>query len=254
MTAASLDGEPRGIGWPIQHRATTASTSDDAKAWARAGAPHGAVVTADRQTSGRGRLGRAWVSEPGNLFLSVVLRHVREPSGAGWAGLAVALATADLIDSLTAPGTARLKWPNDVLVGEAKIAGILLEAEPAPGGGLDWLVAGIGVNLARAPVTTDGLRATAIAELAPAPAPDAVVAPLAAHLGARLRQPAPRIRADWLARAAYLGQLVTTGHGQARLTGRFRDLDANGHLVLDLPDGGTRRIASGEVLVAPGAG
>jgi len=121
------------------------STNDQAAAWARAGAPHGAVVVADAQHQGRGRQGRAWHSPAGqSLYLSVVLRPplpVREQPPLT---LAVGIAVAETV--ALAGVTPTLKWPNDVLCGGRKLAGILTEMA-SQGGRSDHVIVGIGVNL-----------------------------------------------------------------------------------------------------------
>jgi BirA family biotin operon repressor/biotin-[acetyl-CoA-carboxylase] ligase len=128
--------------------ARTVSTNDDLLAAARSGAAEGRVIVAEEQTGGRGRRGRAWHSPPGaNLYLSVLLRPGSASAAALpplslVAGLAVAEAVAELAPEI-AP---RLKWPNDVLVGGRKLAGILNEAVDCPGSGLA-LVVGVGLNV-----------------------------------------------------------------------------------------------------------
>jgi BirA family biotin operon repressor/biotin-[acetyl-CoA-carboxylase] ligase len=123
----------------------TGSTNDDARRLAAEGAPHGTWVVADAQSQGRGRLGRPWVTEPGDaLLMSMVLRPRLAPTDAPLLCLAAAVVIADLHASL------RIKWPNDVLLADdRKVAGVLAEADfssekPA-------LVIGVGVNLRRAP-------------------------------------------------------------------------------------------------------
>ena len=143
------------LGSPLTVRAVTGSTNDDALEAARAGAPHGATFVADEQTHGRGRRGRAWQAAAGEgLLVSIVLRLALEDERVGLlplaVGLAVRQAVAELLPASLA-ATARVKWPNDVWVGERKIAGVLAEArvvstarrgrEPMP------IVVGIGVNV-----------------------------------------------------------------------------------------------------------
>ena len=123
------------LGSPRLHLRRTGSTNDQARALAAAGAPAGTLVTASEQTAGRGRQGRTWSAPPGEaLLLSLVVRAL-DPLLPLRAGLAVAdLAGAD----------AEVKWPNDVLLGGRKVAGVLVEGRPQEG----WAVVGIGVNLA----------------------------------------------------------------------------------------------------------
>jgi BirA family biotin operon repressor/biotin-[acetyl-CoA-carboxylase] ligase len=121
------------------------STSDEAASLAAAGAPHGAVVVAAAQRRGRGRLGRAWYSPPGeNLYLSAVLRPDLAPPTLPPITLAAGVAVAETIASYGAAPV--VKWPNDVLVGERKVAGILTEMTTRADR-LDHLVLGVGVNL-----------------------------------------------------------------------------------------------------------
>jgi BirA family transcriptional regulator, biotin operon repressor / biotin---[acetyl-CoA-carboxylase] ligase len=228
-----------------------ASTSDEAKRLAAAGAAHGTLVWALEQTSGRGRLDRQWVSPRGNFFMSAVLRPELPPARAAELGFVAALAVADTIDSfLPAPGRVRLKWPNDVLVDGAKLSGILLEAWSAPTGQVDWVVLGIGVNIVAAPTGTP-YPATALHALGGAePDARAVLERLGTALAARLALWetggfAP-IRRDWLARARGLGEAIEIRHGGEPVVGRFLDLDLDGALVLET-DSGLRRITAGDV-------
>jgi BirA family biotin operon repressor/biotin-[acetyl-CoA-carboxylase] ligase len=133
------------IGEPQRVLDECGSTNDEAAAWARAGAPEGAVVIAGAQTRGRGRLGRAWHSPPGAaLYFSTVLRPKLPLQKLPPLTLAVGVALAEAVTAFDVP--ARLKWPNDVLVGGRKLAGILTESA-TQGGRLEHVIVGIGVNL-----------------------------------------------------------------------------------------------------------
>jgi BirA family transcriptional regulator, biotin operon repressor / biotin---[acetyl-CoA-carboxylase] ligase len=148
-----------GLWRDIQVVAQTGSTNADLLAEAAAGAPEGAVLVAEAQLAGRGRMGRSWVSPPGAaLTFSVLLRPSQVPAARrGWVAL---LAGVDVAVSLRAcaPVNARLKWPNDVLVGGAKLAGILAEQVG------DAIVVGAGVNVS---ASRDELPTPAAASLAP---------------------------------------------------------------------------------------
>jgi BirA family transcriptional regulator, biotin operon repressor / biotin---[acetyl-CoA-carboxylase] ligase len=172
--------------------ATCGSTSDEAARMARAGAAHGTIVVADRQTSGRGRLGRTWVSPPGNLYLSAVLRLPLPPAHVPGVTLAIGIGVCDAIRHFLPPDRrVDLKWPNDVVVAGPpatasagasvpmserpgppagaldgaikKVAGVLVEAQ-SQGGRVDAVIAGIGVNLRGVPEELAG-RAMALTEL-----------------------------------------------------------------------------------------
>jgi len=132
----------------VQHHAVLASTMDAARARARR-APDGTVVVARRQTRGCGRHGRDWFSPQGNLYASILLRPGLPPARLTELGFIVAHAAADAVDAVLQGGRARLKWPNDVLVGGVKVAGIMVEIIED-----NAAVIGIGLNIAQAPEAT----------------------------------------------------------------------------------------------------
>ena len=141
--AAALDTER--FGRSVRGLPACPSTNAEAAAWARAGAPEGAVVLTDHQTAGRGRLGRTWSDAPGqNLLLSVVLRPALPPDRFGLVTLAGGIAVAESVATWTAPIEPRIKWPNDVLIDGRKCCGMLLESSlgPAP-----FVILGIGLNV-----------------------------------------------------------------------------------------------------------
>jgi BirA family biotin operon repressor/biotin-[acetyl-CoA-carboxylase] ligase len=168
-------------GWRLAVHDSLPSTSDLCRALARDGEPDGLAVLARRQTAGRGSNGRCWVSPAGNMYLSALLRPPGPAREAGqWsllAGIALAEAAAAL---LPADAPLALKWPNDLLLGGAKLAGILIDSSAAQGG-LDWLVIGIGVNLASAPSLADRAT-TCLADHTLAPTPESMAAAVLARL------------------------------------------------------------------------
>ena len=232
------------------------STNDEAKHLAREGAADGTVVWAREQTSGRGRRGRSWVGLPGNLYISVILRPGCPAAAGAQLGFVAALAVGETIRSV-APARAVLayKWPNDVLLNGRKISGILLESEMTAAGALDWLVAGIGLNLAAHPEGTSYPSSSLQAEgCAPLDAAGALSS-LAAHLDLLRRrwqaQGFAAIRAAWLAEAAGRGEVFTARFERGEMTGRFQDLDGDGALLLET-DAGLRRVTAGEIFPAQG--
>lgn len=139
------DLETERFGRSARSFASCPSTNAEAAAWARAGAPEGALVLTDHQTAGRGRLGRTWDDAPGqNLLLSLVLRPALPPSQLGLVTLAGGLAVADAVAAWTAPVEPRIKWPNDVLLNGRKCCGMLLESSLGPE---PFVVLGIGLNV-----------------------------------------------------------------------------------------------------------
>jgi BirA family biotin operon repressor/biotin-[acetyl-CoA-carboxylase] ligase len=239
-------------GWTVVAFDTIGSTNDEALRRAETGAPEGTVITARRQEGGRGRRGRSWSSPPGNAYSSVVVRPDCAPDRAAQLGFVAALAVADAVSvGLPPPRSARLKWPNDVLVDGAKVSGILLESAVGPEGRVEHVVIGTGINVASAPPAAAASYPTAsLRELGDTRAAPAVLGAYLTALAARLaqwRRDFGATRADWLARAAWLGERVAVSQGHERVEGRFAGLDADGALLLQ-PDGGEpRRIVSGEV-------
>jgi BirA family transcriptional regulator, biotin operon repressor / biotin---[acetyl-CoA-carboxylase] ligase len=235
---------------------TVGSTNDEAKLLARAGAATGTVVWAVQQTAGRGRRGRRWLSPPGNLYASFVLRPDCPVAQAPQLGFVAALAVGDALRDLM-PQRSRLnyKWPNDVVVDGRKIAGLLIESETGEGRVPAFVVLGIGINLAAAPGGTE-IPATCVAAFADtAPAPAAMLEALAACLDAWLGrwrdEGFAAIRDAWLAAAASLGQPIRVRTEGSEFYGRFHDIDGDGVLLVDTA-GGRRRIPAGEVFPASG--
>lgn len=206
----------------------------------------GAWLVADRQTAGRGRAGRVWSDGYGNFMGSTVaLLRATDPlpqSLALVAGLAVHGAVQEC-----APGLAdcQLKWPNDLLVSGAKLAGILLERHA------DAVVVGIGVNLSFAPDVPD--RATvSLARLGHAVARDLFAQRLAAHWQAMLTRwhcgEWPALRQEWLLRAHPVGtQVSVKDPAQGTVSGAFAGVDDNGVALLRLADGSMRAIHAGDL-------
>jgi BirA family biotin operon repressor/biotin-[acetyl-CoA-carboxylase] ligase len=234
-------------GWRLRVERSLPSTSDLLLRLAAAGEPEGLAVLALSQTAGRGRDGRAWTSPAGNLYVSVLLRPVGPAREAGRYALLGAVALAEALDPfLPDPAALRLKWPNDLLLGGAKLGGMLCESAATDDGRIDFLVIGLGANLAVAPELPD--RPTAHL---PQPAPPEAVAIRLLHAidawRARLAREglAPLIDA-WMARGPDQGARLTLRGGAGVTIGLYRGLDQDGALLLEV-DGRVRRFASGEV-------
>jgi BirA family biotin operon repressor/biotin-[acetyl-CoA-carboxylase] ligase len=230
------------------------STSDEVRRRAEAGAGEGLLVQAESQRAGRGRRGRAWASPPGNLYCTLLLKPPRPAAEAAQLSFAAALAVADAAAAfLPASRAVTCKWPNDVLVDGAKLAGILLESRTGVTGGLDWVMIGTGINVASHPEGI-GYPATSLAASGAACAPDEVLEAYARSLLGWYRRWlaegfAP-LRAAWLARADSLGRRVTVRSGEREWGGIFESLDAGGALVLATDDGRRQTLAAGEVFRA----
>ena len=247
---------------------TIGSTNAEAIVRARAGDPGRLWLVSDHQTGGRGRRGTSWQTPRGNLAASVLLllpsRNSRAATLGFVAGLALdealrkvapGLGFATALDGAGGWGTAasdrlRLKWPNDVLVDRAKLAGILLEAAPLSDDRFA-VVVGIGVNVAHAP---EGLPYPATALAAAGATVDAkgLFFALSESWAGIERawdegRGFPSLRRLWLDRAAGLGESVAVRVGDEVFRGVFETIDEEGHLVVRAGDGTVRTIAAGEV-------
>jgi BirA family biotin operon repressor/biotin-[acetyl-CoA-carboxylase] ligase len=242
---------------PVRAYDSVSSTQTVARAWAAAGAPEGAVVLADHQRAGRGRRGRAWSAPPGAaLLFSVVLRPPIPVARWPELGLAAGCAVAEAVDTVAEVG-ARLKWPNDVLAGGRKLAGVLAEglAGPDPA-----VVLGIGINVSQAegdwPPELAG-RAVSLAMLG-RPGVDRpallgmVLRRLDAWCGVLSTLGFEPVRAAWRARGILGQRVVVPGLGE----GVALDLAPGGGLLVRRADGGSEALVSAEAVQAepPGAG
>lgn len=239
-------------GYTLIELGTVASTNDEAARLAATGAADGTVVWALRQSAGRGRRGRDWQSPEGNLYCSVVMRPPMPLSAALGLSFVAAVAVGDTVAGFLAAGArTQHKWPNDVLVGGAKIAGILLEASGTPGSPADWVVVGCGVNVGTDPRIVGQPVTTLAAEAGRAVAVRDVLMVLLGNLRLwRARwetQGFAPIREAWLGRAQGLGEDIVVRLPREEFSGRFVGLDDSGALLLRLPDGSRRTISAGEV-------
>jgi BirA family biotin operon repressor/biotin-[acetyl-CoA-carboxylase] ligase len=230
---------------------TLGSTNAEALARARAGETGPLWITAARQTAGRGRRGNVWTSEPGNLYASLLLTDAAPPAHLPELCFVVALAARDAACAV-APALApelKLKWPNDLLLDTAKLAGILIEAESI--GGRTATAIGIGVNCAHHPISL-AYPATSLAAHGVAVTPADVMRALSHAMVTRLAQWGSgtgfaAIRSGWLAHAAGMGGNIRVRLADRELLGTFETLDRMGRLMLRLPDGKLEAITVGEV-------
>ena len=233
----------------VHHHTLIDSTNDEARRLAEQGCPSGTVVWADEQSAGRGRHGRAWHSPRGNLLASVVLRPSVPAARAAELGFVSAVVMAECVAELIPhPARIGLKWPNDVQLDGAKVAGLLPEAQ-STGDALAWIVLGAGLNLAHAPVDAPypvtSLRKHG-ADVTPEQALQSLLARLAHWLPRWESEGFAPVRAAWLAHARGLGRELTVSIGARKEHGVFRGLDADGAMLL-ATDAGVRRITAGEV-------
>ena len=229
----------------------TGSTNADLLARLRSGeaVAEGFWLVADRQTDGRGRQGRSWLDAPGNFMGSTVVRlhPPHEPSPATLSFVAALAVYETVIPMVADPQRLQLKWPNDVLLDRAKFCGLLLERE---GGAV---VTGIGVNLAAAPEVS-GRIVSALGSSAPAPSRNAFAKALAEQFAIELDRwreyGIEPIFRRWRAAAHPPGTPLTVHQPDGTaISGTFDSLADDGALILRLPDGTTRAIHAGDVML-----
>ncbi len=235
----------------VRHKSyeTLGSTNAEALALARAGERGPLWITAARQSAGRGRRGKEWVSPPGNLYATLLITEPSPPRAAPQLSFVAALALHDAVGAAASHLTflLSLKWPNDLLLGGKKLAGILIEGERVP---VLAVAIGAGVNCASHPPDT-AHPATDLAAAGAQVSPQQVFAALTVAMNARLEQwrageSFASIRADWLARATGLGEPIRVRLPDKDLSGRFRGLDDDGRLLLEGADG-VATISAGDV-------
>ena len=239
---------------PVRLLEETDSTNAEARRLAEAGESGPLWIVARRQSAGRGRRGREWLDETGNLSATLLTTLRRPPAEAAQLTFVAALAVADLIDVFAPSSLVTIKWPNDVMLAGDKVSGILIESGAHANGSL-WLAVGIGVNLARAPSGTDR-PATALAdhlrgEITAVPTVEVAAATLAGTFAVWMDrwetlgfQP---VLDAWTARAAGLDGPAVARLGHETVSGRAEGVDPDGALRLRLADGSLRLISAGDV-------
>jgi BirA family transcriptional regulator, biotin operon repressor / biotin---[acetyl-CoA-carboxylase] ligase len=229
---------------------TIGSTSSEAMERGRAGDAGRLWVVAREQTAGHGRRGRPWQTPRGNLAASLLLVLPAGGAPAATLGFAAGLAVKQAIGRCCSEDSIRLKWPNDVLIDGAKVAGILLEAVTLAAG-YGVVVIGIGVNAERAP---EGVPypATSLAACSCDASPESLFETLS---DSWVEQEElwndgigfAAIRDRWLHSAAGLGSPIAVHMGESVFRGTFETIDADGRLVVRSEDGSARMISAGEV-------
>ncbi|CAL1691741.1 Bifunctional ligase/repressor BirA [Brevundimonas subvibrioides] len=236
------------------------STNAEARRRAEAGETAVQWIVARRQAAGRGRRGREWSSETGNLFATLLTLTLKPPAEAAQVTFVAALAVADLLDAFAVPGAVSIKWPNDVMLDGEKASGILIESGTHASGAL-WLAVGIGVNLAHAPDATER-TATSLAShlrsnIAYPPSVEAAATVLAEAFAIwQTRWEtlgfAPILDA-WTTRTKGLDGPCVARLGHETVTGIADGVAPDGALRLRTADGQLRLISAGDVFFGPDA-
>jgi len=232
-------------GWRLASFNSLDSTNDEALRLIDAGESHGLVVVADRQLAGRGRRNAVWRSDPGNLYMTIIV-EISDEAVAGQLAFVAGLAAADAIDR-TAVRKADLKWPNDVMLEGRKLGGILIEGSNRRG----FYAVGLGINIVSAPSGMD-TPAIALVETGKSTNRDALLCDVCRCFIERwerwLTCGFPAIRQDWLTRAYGLGQplLARLADGTTQ-RGIFIDVDEAGALMVQRDDGTELVLSAGAV-------
>jgi len=227
------------------------STNSEAHRLAQQGERGPLWLWADEQTAGRGRQGRSWVSEPGNLYATFLFPISAGPEVAAQVSFVAALAIHDLVTVLLPDVQPLIKWPNDVLINGAKFCGLLAEVAAS---NPTAIALGCGLNLTHAP--PDMLYpVTALDRHGDVPAANSILQILDARLSSRLAawnegRGFSAIREAWIERAAGLHSKAVARIGEEELRGTFRGLAADGALILELADGTQKHIHAGDVRFA----
>lgn len=238
---------------------TVDSTNAEAHRRVAAGEAGPLWITARRQTEGRGRRGRVWRSDPLDLKATLLIGLEAQPADAAFLSFIAGLAAADLAAAVLPGLTVRLKWPNDVMVGDAKIAGVLIETARAAQGGL-WAAIGVGVNLVSAPEGLDRPAVSVSAALGggapptPALALERLDAALRRHLTTWAAEGRGALIKAWTERAYGLPGPCVARLPSGDVEGEAEGLEPDGALRLRLADGAVRLISAGEVFFGVGGG
>ena len=254
-----LDPSAAAAGFRLAVHDVLGSTNSEALAQSREGDEGSLWIVAREQRAGRGRRGREWVSAPGNLYATLLLFDPASAEAAPQLAFVAGLAVHDAIVACAGRLAERLalKWPNDVLYADKKLAGILIESEMAAG--KLAVAVGIGINCLHHPAEAS-FPATDLAQAGSKVAPESLLGALSQTMMGRLGQwkrgtGFAAIRADWLARATGLGREITVRLPGHDLNGHFEGLDEAGQLLLRLADGKLQIITAGDIfpLVQTGA-
>lgn len=242
-------GPSRPLGHTIHRLGAVESTQGEAARLAAAGASEGTVVTATHQSAGRGRRGREWLDTPGeSLLMSIVLRPPIPPGLAPQLSLVAAVAVVDALK--TAGVKAAIRWPNDVMVGDLKICGMLPEAVTAPEGMLEHVILGIGLNVTQRdfPASIRTLATSVRIETGREHAVEemlyAVLAGLEGWYGRFVEGGLGAVHSAWLGCAQGIGRRARAADGRE---GIAVGLAGDGALLLRTDSGETVRVIAGEV-------
>jgi BirA family biotin operon repressor/biotin-[acetyl-CoA-carboxylase] ligase len=236
------------ITWDITRFDELASTQDVAQQRLKDGAAEGVVIQCDRQPGGRGRFGTVWDGPLGNLYMSLILRPATHHQPGHYAFITSLSLVEAFRPLLKDDATLQVKWPNDVLLNDRKMAGILIEAQWSKAQVLDGMVIGIGVNIDAPPEGRACVNEGVAKALSVETARDRLLDRLAENIALYDRDGFSAIRAAWLDHAWNKGGEIKVRLANETLYGRFEDLTVDGALRLN-GEAGVVDITSGEIVM-----
>lgn len=239
---------PNTIGGKTIRLKEAVSTNDLCLELISSGAEHGTVVIADKQSKGKGRLGRTWISPEGGLYLSVILKEGIEEEHCHFLTFALCLSAADAIRSVSGSAP-RIKWPNDILIKGRKVAGVLVEKH-----GRDY-IAGIGVNINNGPESFPeeirGKATSLLVESGSVVDRDRFIMKMLERFECRLKTMSGEGRQALLEEirdlSCTVGKQVVVENDGKKLEGTARDIDGSGALIIESDGGKITLITSGEI-------
>jgi BirA family transcriptional regulator, biotin operon repressor / biotin---[acetyl-CoA-carboxylase] ligase len=235
------------------------STNAEARRLAGGGASHGAVIWAKRQTDGRGRMGREWVSPEGNLYVSILLEVPKLSDSLTQLSFLAADAVAETLESMVDDAVdVRCKWPNDVLVNGKKLCGILLESFStidAYGKNRHWVVVGIGINIDYFPENVlfpaTSMKALGVELVSAKIVLSRLIYNFIHHYDHWMKKGFTSVRTAWLKRAHMLGHRVQVQVANTAINGVFEGINETGAMLVHESGGRIQEILAGDVVYTP---
>ena len=231
------------------------STNEEAKRLAQGGGSHGAVVWAKRQTAGRGRMGREWVSPEGNLFVSMLLVPEMDLALCSQLSFIAAIAVAETLEAIVVePKDISCKWPNDILLKGKKLGGILLESfvvTDEAGVEKRWVTVGVGINIDSYPehvmYPATCLREAGVELISAKIVLSRFIYNFIHHYDEWREKGFKPVQKAWLKRAYHIGKPIEVMLGDEVISGTFDTIDASGQLLVKQADGTVKAVHAGDV-------
>jgi BirA family biotin operon repressor/biotin-[acetyl-CoA-carboxylase] ligase len=236
------------ISWNIEIFGSLSSTQELVHEMAARGIDEGFVAQALTQTKGRGRHGNEWISPMGNLYMSFILRPECSPDRAGQLSFVLSVALSEAIDEfIDQKHDKSLKWPNDILIDNKKCAGILLESELTLDGKIEFIVAGIGVNILASPEEAIGIQEVAgDRQVAIHPFRDILLGKIDKYYSKWKKDGFEEIRKLWIKQAYGIGNKIEARVSDKTICGTFEEIDDSGTLIINTDDK-KHKINAGEI-------